>query len=65
VRALVNNAGIGVNAPVEVFAIDEWRSLFEVNFFGHIAVIQTLLPALIRNKGRVVNSIYAATTKRD
>ena len=54
-RALVNNAGIGVNAPVEVFAIDEWRRLFEVNFFGHIAVIQTLLPALIRNKGRVVN----------
>ena len=55
VRALVNNAGIGVNAPVEVFAIVEWRRLFEVNFFGHIAVIQTLLPALIRNKGRVVN----------
>ena len=54
-RALVNNAGIGVNAPVEVFAIDEWRRLFEVNFFGHIAVTQTLLPALIRNKGRVVN----------
>ena len=55
VRALVNNAGIGVNAPVEVFAIDEWRRLFEVNFFGHIAAIQTLLPALIRGKGRVVN----------
>jgi NAD(P)-dependent dehydrogenase (short-subunit alcohol dehydrogenase family) len=55
VRALVNNAGIGVNAPVEVLAIDEWRRLFEVNFFGHIAVIQVLLPSLIRSKGRVVN----------
>jgi NAD(P)-dependent dehydrogenase (short-subunit alcohol dehydrogenase family) len=55
VRALVNNAGIGVNAPVEVFALDEWRRLFEVNFFGHIAVTQALLPALIRGKGRVVN----------
>jgi NAD(P)-dependent dehydrogenase (short-subunit alcohol dehydrogenase family) len=55
VRALVNNAGIGVNAPVEVFAIDEWRRLFEVNFFGHIAVTQMLLPALIRSKGRVIN----------
>jgi NAD(P)-dependent dehydrogenase (short-subunit alcohol dehydrogenase family) len=55
VRALVNNAGIGVNAPVEVFAIDEWRRLFEVNFFGHIAVTQALLPALIRSKGRVIN----------
>ena len=55
VRALVNNAGIGVNAPVEVFALEEWRRLFEVNFFGHIAVTQTLLPALIRSEGRVIN----------
>ena len=54
-RALVNNAGVGVNVPVEAFAIDEWRRLFEVNFFGHIAVTQALLPALIRSKGRVVN----------
>ena len=55
VRALVNNAAVPVNAPVEVFAIDEWRRLFEVNLFGHIAVTQALLPALIRSKGRVVN----------
>jgi NAD(P)-dependent dehydrogenase (short-subunit alcohol dehydrogenase family) len=55
VRAVVNNAGIGVNAPFEAFAIDEWRNLFEVNLFGHVAVTQALLPALIRSKGRVVN----------
>lgn len=54
-RALVNNAGIGANAPVEVFPLDEWRRLYEVNLFGHIAVTQALLPALIRSKGRVVN----------
>jgi NAD(P)-dependent dehydrogenase (short-subunit alcohol dehydrogenase family) len=45
VRALVNNAGMALNIPVEAFAIDEWRRLFEVNLFGHIAVTQTLLPA--------------------
>src|ERR1700752_1329576 len=55
VRALVNNAAIAVNAPVEAGPIDEWRRLFEVNLFGHIAVTQSLLPALIRSKGRVVN----------
>lgn len=55
VRALVNNAGMALNVPVEAFAIDAWRRLFEVNFFGHIAVTQTLLPALIRSKGRVIN----------
>ncbi len=39
-RMLVNNAGIGVNVPVEAFAIEEWRRLFEVDIFGHIAVTQ-------------------------
>jgi NAD(P)-dependent dehydrogenase (short-subunit alcohol dehydrogenase family) len=55
VRALVNNAAMAVNAPIEAFALDSWRRLFEVNLFGHIALTQTLLPALIRSKGRVVN----------
>jgi NAD(P)-dependent dehydrogenase (short-subunit alcohol dehydrogenase family) len=55
VRALINNAGVGVNVPVEVFEIDAWRRLFEVNLFGHVAVTQALLPALCDNKGRVVN----------
>jgi NAD(P)-dependent dehydrogenase (short-subunit alcohol dehydrogenase family) len=55
VRALVNNAGIQLNVPVEAFAIDEWRRMFEVNLFGQVAVTQALLPALIHNKGRVVN----------
>lgn len=54
-RALVNNAAIGANAPVEVFPLEAWRQLFEVNYFGHIAVTQKLLPALIRSKGRIVN----------
>ena len=55
VRALVNNAAIQANVPIEAFAIDEWRNMFEVNLFGQIAVTQALLPALIRSKGRVVN----------
>ncbi len=54
-RALVNNAAIQTNAPVETLPLDEWRQLFEVNLFGHIAVTQALLPALLRHSGRVVN----------
>ncbi|WP_344652537.1 SDR family oxidoreductase [Cryptosporangium japonicum] len=55
VKALINNAGIAVNAPVEALPLDEWRHQFEVNLFGHIAVTQALLPALLRSHGRVVN----------
>src|SRR5246127_479323 len=54
-RALVNNAGISVNAPVETLPIAEWRRLFEVNLFGHVAMTRALLPALRRSGGTVIN----------
>ncbi|MFD9587641.1 SDR family oxidoreductase [Streptomyces sp. NPDC059980] len=54
-HALVNNAGVQVNAPVEALPMVEWRRVFEVNLFGHIAVTQALLPELLRTKGRVIN----------
>jgi NAD(P)-dependent dehydrogenase (short-subunit alcohol dehydrogenase family) len=54
-RALINNAGIAINAPVETLPIAEWRKQFEVNLFGHVAMTQALLPALIYSSGTVVN----------
>ncbi len=54
-RALVNNAGIAVNAPVEALPMSQWRRQFEVNLFGHIAMTQALLPALLDSSGTVVN----------
>ncbi len=54
-RALINNAGIAVNAPVETIPVDEWRRQFEVNLFGHVGVTQALLPALLESSGRIVN----------
>lgn len=54
--ALVNNAGVALNAPVEAIPLAEWRRHFDVNFFGHVAVVQALLPALIAGgDGRLVN----------
>ena len=53
---LVNNAGVPLNAPAEVIPMDEWRRHFDVSFFGHVAVVQALLPALIAGgDGRLVN----------
>jgi NAD(P)-dependent dehydrogenase (short-subunit alcohol dehydrogenase family) len=54
-RALVNNAGIAINAPVETLPMAEWRRQFEVNLFGHIAMTQALFPALLSSSGTVVN----------
>lgn len=53
--ALVNNAGMAVNAPLETYPLSDWRRLFEVNLFGHVAVTQALLPALLEGRGTIVN----------
>ena len=52
---LVNNAGIAYGGPVETLELKEVRRLFDVNFFGLIAVTQALLPLLRRGRGRIVN----------
>jgi NAD(P)-dependent dehydrogenase (short-subunit alcohol dehydrogenase family) len=53
--ALVNNAGIGVSAPLEFQPLDDIRRSFEVNVLGQIAVTQAFLPLLRETRGRIVN----------
>jgi len=52
---LVNNAGGALLGPLEFLPLDEIRDQFELNVFGHIAVIQAALPALRRSRGRIIN----------
>lgn len=52
---LVNNAGIALTGPLEYLDVDRIRNQFEVNFFGHLAVTQAMLPALRQRIGRIVN----------
>ena len=51
---LVDNAGIAVAAPLELVPLDELRRQLEVNVVGQVAVLQAVLPALRRARGRVV-----------
>jgi NAD(P)-dependent dehydrogenase (short-subunit alcohol dehydrogenase family) len=52
---LVNNAGIGMPAPVEYMSTEALRRQFDVNVFGPIAVTQAFLPLIRRGRGRIVN----------
>ncbi len=52
---LVNNAGIPYGGPVEYLDVDQVRALFEVNYFGVIALTQAFLPLLRLDQGRIVN----------
>lgn len=56
VDVLVNNAGFGVEGPVETVPLDEVHDMFETNFFGAARMIQAFLPAMReRGAGAVVN----------
>ncbi|MCB8877808.1 SDR family oxidoreductase [Acidisoma silvae] len=52
---LVNNAGIGFSAPMEVVSLARVRDAFEVNLFGQLEVIQAFLPLLRPGPGRIIN----------
>lgn len=51
---LVNNAGVLTPGPMEYLPIDAIRKEFEVNVFGSLSAINTFLPLLRINKGRIV-----------
>ena len=53
-HGLVDNAGIAVAAPLELVPLDELRRQLEVNVVAQVAVLQAVLPALRRARGRVV-----------
>ena len=56
VDVLVNNAGFGVEGPVEEVPLAEVRRAFETNFFGAARMIQAFVPAMRdRGSGAVVN----------
>jgi NAD(P)-dependent dehydrogenase (short-subunit alcohol dehydrogenase family) len=51
---VVNNAGVGFPAPLEVLPLEDLRRLLDVNVVGQVAVTQAVLPLVRRAEGRVV-----------
>ncbi|HEY3685184.1 MAG TPA: SDR family NAD(P)-dependent oxidoreductase [Streptosporangiaceae bacterium] len=54
-RAVINNAGVIVQGPLELVPAGELRRQFEVNTFGPAHVIQAFLPLLREGTGRIIN----------
>lgn len=56
IDVLVNNAGAGINGPLEEIPEAEIKRNFETNFFGPINVIKAVLPSMRKhNRGLVIN----------
>jgi len=53
---IVNNAGMAIPGKFENLTMEDWRRLFEVNFFTPLALIYEALPYLKKsNNGKIVN----------
>jgi short-subunit dehydrogenase len=56
IDVLVNNAGLGMALPAATATMDDVRRVFEVNFFGPVALTLALLPGMLeRKRGSIVN----------
>lgn len=51
---LVHNAGVSMPGSVAESTVEQWRTTFEVNVIGVVALTLALLPALRRARGQVV-----------
>tara|TARA_B100000575_G_C23067818_1_gene614962 strand:- start:446 stop:1258 length:813 start_codon:yes stop_codon:yes gene_type:complete len=54
---LINNAGSGFAGPIEEMSIKDAKHLFDINFFGHIDLIQAVLPSMRKNKRGIILNI--------
>ncbi|TDO67711.1 short-subunit dehydrogenase [Kribbella sp. VKM Ac-2571] len=53
--AVINNAGVIVQGPLELIPAAEWRRQLEVNTLGPASVIREFLPLIRSAHGRIVN----------
>lgn len=61
-QVLVNNAGIDTEyLPVEHANLDDWRSIFETNVVGVVAVTKAAIPALRDNRPSVICNITSSS----
>ena len=64
IDALVNNAGIGVLAPLEGISMSSAREVFETNVLGTIAMTQAVLPQVRARRAGVVVNVTSSVTLR-
>ena len=62
IDALVNNAGIGLMAPLEGTASTAAREVFEANTLGTISMTQAVLPQFRERRAGVVVNVTSSTT---
>lgn len=56
IHILINNAGVSISQPFDQVSVEDFRWLFEINFWGTIYFTKHFLPSLkLQNKSKIVN----------
>jgi NAD(P)-dependent dehydrogenase (short-subunit alcohol dehydrogenase family) len=64
IDALVNNAGFGAPAPIELTAAETARALFRTNTIGTLAMIQAVLPQFRKRRAGLIINVTSSVTLR-
>lgn len=62
IDVLVNNAGFGAPAPVELTAPETVQALFQTNTIGTLAMVQAVVPQMRRRRAGVVINVTSTVT---
>lgn len=63
IHVLVNNAGLGIAGPVDGFATENWKLMFDTNVHGTFFCSRAVLPQMKRQQlGHIINIASIAGT---
>ncbi len=62
IDVLVNNAGFGAPAPIELITPETTRALFDTNTFGTLAMLQAVLPQFRERRAGIVINVTSSVT---
>jgi short-subunit dehydrogenase len=63
IDVLINNAGMGIAGSTEQTDLSEAKTLFDVNFFGSVSVMQAVIPYMrTQGFGKIINISSLAST---
>jgi short-subunit dehydrogenase len=63
VDVLINNAGQGLHLPIEQVRLEDFRSVVELNVYGPLLAMQSVIPIMRRQGGGCIVNVSSMTSR--